>query len=130
MCYLSPYTGASIANEASKMKGCLWHYSNSCINGKWLDNDWTARINNNDICGQGGFLCDRSFFYYNYLLIFLGFESKKCFEHDKGHTSRNSFACLFLSCCQLSSLVGISIFDQGLRFISKVLCCLILKSLA
>ena len=95
MCYLSPYTGASIANEASKMKGCLWHYSNSYINGKWLDNDWTARINNNDICGQGGFLCDRSFFYYNYLLIFLGFESKKCFEHDKGHTSRNSFACFF-----------------------------------
>ena len=35
------------------------------------------------------------FFYYNCLLIFLGFESKKCFEHDKCHTSRNSFACLF-----------------------------------
>ena len=48
MCYLSPYTGASIVNEASKMKGCLWHYNNLCINGKLLDNDWTARINNND----------------------------------------------------------------------------------
>ena len=35
------------------------------------------------------------FFYYNCLLIFLGFESKKCFEHDKCHTSRNSFACFF-----------------------------------